>query len=59
MKNIEQLDEAIIEQALKEGLITVEEARVMSVVYLNKYSFSPIHSSVPNPQYSSRPHSFS
>lgn len=59
MKNIEQLDEAIIEEALKECLITIEEARVMSEVYLNKYSFSPIQSTAPHPKSSSRPHSFS
>jgi len=59
MKDIEQLDEAIIKQALKEGLITAEEAQEMAMLYLNEYDFLPIASTMSHSQYSNRPHSFS
>lgn len=36
MKKCKEVDEAAIRHALKEGLITAEEARVMLMVYVNR-----------------------
>lgn len=46
MKKNDELNEVTIQYALKEGLITAREARVMLMVYLKKSNFNPIPSQV-------------
>ena len=44
MNHHDELNERIIESALKEGLITVKEAREMGMVFLHKYNFNRVQS---------------
>jgi hypothetical protein len=60
MKKSEEVNEVTIKHALKEGLITAEEARIMLMVYLKRSDFIPIQSqTITNPDYSITNHHLS